>query len=833
MAMRIGRGGLLLALLGGCGDNGGGTGTSQGSEGTGTTVSGTGTSSATLTSTSGDPTTEPTGGSQGGTMTATTGTDTGTSAPVTITETSTTVDPSGTVGTTGTSGSSGGSSSGGELCQGTLCGQPVVCCAPDEECVEQKCLPACPSEVRCGDNLEVCCPDGAVCSAGQCVVPGDPCADSYDCDPGEYCEPTLDKCLPQADPLLCEVVPNFGALTVTQEWAFAGEDVISSPAIGDVTGDGVPEVIVNTTNYQSNNYINGIVLALDGTTGAELWRITPDIPNKKYGSHGRTTLGIGDVSGDGVADIVYAGRQDANGRSPIHAVDGTGAWLWTSRNAMNQVAVQAIQNGGVTLANFDEDDPAEIVWGASLFDNDGLLVWSTGLDGGLVGSPADYPGGIAAAVDLTGDGRPEIVTGRQAWSVTWTPGNPPQVMVQQMWINNDGGDGWPAVADLDLNGTPEIILVASGQLRVLDGKTGKLWCGVDPTGVACEQNNALRTKAYAVPAGGRGGPPTIADFDGDGRPEAGVAGAAAYTVFDFNRAGEQIVKPANDPMPAAGAIFRRWSKTTQDQSSNCTGSSVFDFQGDGAAEVVYADECYVRVYAGTDGTEQLKLENSSATIHEYPLVADVDDDGNSEILVVANNTANNCAAIPNYKTKRGVYLLGDAGDGWVPTRRVWTQHTYHVTNALSDANIPAKETDNWTVPTLNNYRQNDQGAGVFNAPDLTIDLSVGLEMCADQLLLIATVYNKGALGVPAGVEVDFYEGLDANGLLLGTQATTKALLPGGSTKVTLLVPAPPNDMTKDYYAEVDNASQGDGAILECDEDNNDASATMAGCVIPK
>jgi hypothetical protein len=60
------------------------------------------------------------------------------------------------------------------------------------------------------------------------------------------------------------------------------------------------------------------------------------------------------------------------------------------------------------------------------------------------------------------------------------------------------------------------------------------------------------------------GPPTIADYDGDGAPEVGVAGGAAYVVFDGD-----------------GALL--WQMPTQDLSSSVTGSSVFDFNGDLAA----------------------------------------------------------------------------------------------------------------------------------------------------------------------------------------------------------------------------------------------------------
>src|SRR5690606_10463058 len=140
--------------------------------------------------------------------------------------------------------------------------------------------------------------------------------------------------------------------------------------------------------------------------------------------------------------------------------------------------------------------------------------------------------------------------------------------------------------------------------------------------------------------------PTLADFDGDNLPEIGVAGATAYSVFD-----------PDGPAPVL------WSRDTKDFSSHATGSSVFDFEGDGVAEVIYGDECFVRVYRGTDGHVLLEIPNNTGTIHEYPLVADVDADGRSEILVVANNRNDLCSATyPDWAAggglRRGLFVYG-------------------------------------------------------------------------------------------------------------------------------------------------------------------------------
>src|SRR5690606_36416923 len=91
-----------------------------------------------------------------------------------------------------------------------------------------------------------------------------------------------------------------------------------------------------------------------------------------------------------------------------------------------------------------------------------------------------------------------------------------------------------------------------------------------------------------------------------------------------------------------------WRMPTRDFSSRITGSSVFDFQGDGRAEVVYADECFLRVYDGRgngDGTstELFKVSNTSGTARELPVIVDVDGDFHTDIVVMSNDNT----GVPN------------------------------------------------------------------------------------------------------------------------------------------------------------------------------------------
>src|SRR5207302_2178044 len=132
--------------------------------------------------------------------------------------------------------------------------------------------------------------------------------------------------------------------------------------------------------------------------------------------------------------------------------------------------------------------------------------------------------------------------------------------------------------------------------------------------------------------GGWGGTPTVGDYDGDGVPDVGFASASSYYVYALKCAGDP--KPADCKGSDPGVL---WQRDTHDQSSGGTGSSTFDFNGDGVEEVVYRDECWLRVYNGKDGKTVFAQVVSSGTCLEYPVIADVDGDGHADLVVPSDN----------------------------------------------------------------------------------------------------------------------------------------------------------------------------------------------------
>jgi hypothetical protein len=179
-------------------------------------------------------------------------------------------------------------------------------------------------------------------------------------------------------------------------------------------------------------------------------------------------------------------------------------------------------------------------------------------------------------------------------------------------------------------------------------------------------------------------PGTIHDFDGDNVSEWASSSQSAYAVYQGPTAADML-----------------WSVVVQD-SSGAAGSTAFDFLGDGVAEAMYADEQYFRIYDGQTGAELLSQQRGSPTISEYPVVADIDNDGSAEILVVSSSG------------QPALQALRDVKDRWIQARRIWNQHAYYVTNVREDSTIPQQPVANWK--TLNTYRTNAQieGGGICN-----------------------------------------------------------------------------------------------------------------------
>jgi len=768
------------------------------------------------------------------------------------------------------------------VCDNERCGDNLTeCCEPGQACLDGVvCAAACqPGEDVCGVDLDLCCPANDVCLNSACVTPGLLCENNFDClDEGFYCETTISRCLPLPTGPLCEGQPTFTDIEPELEWYWPGisyggfyyQNILAAPVVGDVDGDGTPDVVVvvyHDSTYSNNNLIVVLNGAGDGLGGPEVLFTIPSAADAAAPMpYGLSAVALANFDADPGLEIVYnivGGGVRIADNDGIGDVCDTTSYPGCSGVRYTGSGASGTIQGGPNVADLDHDGMPDVIIRCQALN--GHAISDASLDF------MDVPscGADSAVADLDQDGRPEVVTANTAHTADPTvPGGVP------FWTGANGlTSGYVAVADL-LPSTPgpEVINVRSG-FYVVDGQSGAVLVG---------NGGSLYSSSIPIPGGGTGGAPTVADFDGDGEMEVSTAGTAAYVVYD----PDCTAPPLRGGLCASARTdFVLWETPTQDISSSITGSSVFDFQGDGAAEVLYNDECFFHIFDGTTGAELVNpvIPSSSRTSAEYPLVADVDGDGNAEMIVISNeDMARNrdncdtswkaagvpidwlcqfttCAAGPactggvggtcadvvngsyldSYQCDsagicqlaggtHGVRIYGDANDRWVGTRTVWNQFGFHVTNVeLSGGvwSVPPNEAASWL--SYNNYRQNVQGGALFPVPDLRLELQA-LALCPSQVRLAAVVNNEGSLGVVAGVDVAFYR-TDPAAInppeLLGTLSTTQTILPGGWERLVLLYDVPAPDVEMTFSATTDP----DAVIEECDEDDNTADSDPVIC----
>jgi hypothetical protein len=417
------------------------------------------------------------------------------------------------------------------------------------------------------------------------------------------------------------------------------------------SGTAVTPLVINFTDDDANGQIDlcdtpdvivvagGRIHVLDGETGTENLEIPSPV-------HGFVTPAVGDIDGDGRPEVVTAVATGLFDLAFV-AFEDDGTLKWTSDSVWPHD-----QGGAVGLADFDNDGSPEIYGDGAIVDAAGNTVFVAPPQTGwlLAGRST-----ATVAADLDDDGDLELVLGQAAYHHDGT----------LVWNDPTIQPGYPQIANLDNDPEPEVLVNNAGGITILEHDGTVKYQDMKPTG-------DVGLGAWFRPA-------TVHDFDSDGISELAVSSAASYSVYFRN-------------------LTIMWTAPVQDGSGWAAGTA-FDFLGDGGAEAMYADEANLFVFDDM-GTPLLTVPRSSKTLIEYPVVADVDNDGSAEIVVVSAPDWDEVQTSPT------VQVIRDAEDRWIQARRIWNQHTYHVTNVREDGHIPQYEQPSWQL--LNTYRTNAQ-----------------------------------------------------------------------------------------------------------------------------
>jgi hypothetical protein len=452
----------------------------------------------------------------------------------------------------------------------------------------------------------------------------------------------------------CEQKSPPDAFTPDIQWIWdqvGSPQTIITPLVANLTDDDengeidlcdIPDVVV----VAGGGLDGGRITVLDGETGTEHFEIAMDVAQS-------VSPALGDIDADGLPEIVAAtpgGLFHSSQPSRLVAFEHDGTFKWMGTSQINHG-----QGFAIALADIDHDGDVEVIADDVVADHLGQEVFVAPEQAGWTAYDVWHCTATAAA-DLDGDDEQEIILGQSAYRVDGS----------QYYLDASIEPGFPQIADLDDDGLPEILVTNRQGITILEHDGTVKVKDQKPTG-------------DAYPAWFR--PATVHDFDGDDESEMAVSSASHYSVVE----------------PMGLALV--WSANVQDASGWSSGTA-FDFLGDGSAEAMYTDEVALFVFDDM-GNTLLNVPRSSPTLIEYPIVADIDNDGSAEIVV------------PSFgQNAPALQVIRDVDDRWIQARRIWNQHTYHVTNVREDGTIPQFEPRSWEA--LNTYRTNAQieGGGI-------------------------------------------------------------------------------------------------------------------------
>lgn len=575
-------------------------------------------------------------------------------------------------------------------------------------------------------------------------------------DSGGGGDDTQDSKIPVEDPEDCEV-------------SVAPEGSVSENAACESTGGPVtdPFNLTIELSYNAGSYgatvtpVVGNLTDDDGDGDVDELDV-PDIAFSTLynntlvaisGADGALIFEVGIVlgtAGVAIADVDADGAPEViaidNKRRAI-AVDSTGAIEWTSAALAISTFAQP------TVADLDGDGRPEVIADSAIVN---------GEDGSLVAelqgvTPTNRTPVVA---DLDQDGQQEIILGEHVFDATGA----------LLWTTAAKGMGaFAAVADVDGDIGGELYVVSKGDALLYD------------------DDGDLLKKASLPGVQPNPGPPCAADFDGDGEVELVVPTGTTLAAFNSK-------------------LTNLWEVPMQDTSGSA-GCAGYDLDGDGAYEVLIADEVALRILDGATGaTLYESFSHSSGTYWEYPVVADVDLDGSAEIVFVSNN------ALINVK------VIGHAGDGWPRSGPTWGVHDFAVTNLNPDGSVPVTPEASWQKYNVFRARP---AVDDPSAADLTVsydDLCVA--DCNNGPIKISfQVANKGAIDVEAGTPWAFYK-VDGEAVTLVKTGTLDAI-PAGTALQGFALELVPGDIgVNGFLFTVDDDGAGGSLHSECDEDNN-------------
>jgi hypothetical protein len=443
-----------------------------------------------------------------------------------------------------------------------------------------------------------------------------------------------------------------------------------SPVVGDIDGDGIPEIFVARSVSASESDFEGIYI---------------------YWGHDRanpTTLDIV-PSGKNTSNLTLAKVNIDGVITPIIIVLGSDSYLyaynlktmsqeWKSNTTVGFPFSYLYDGANIGIADFDGDNLQEVYAGARIWSAEKGIMLAEGTGNvGLTPSMSTIHNRYSTiAADFDNDGIVELAAGTHLYSVstsanrTGTGSNTITVRDSIAAVDGCGTvtirDGGTTVADINRDGKLDIV-VDRAVINVSTGHYGILVWDPRTHSVICKGGDIASTNGTAAVAHST---PFIGNVDADPNMEIFVVTYHNITGWRYD---------------VSNGAFTQVYHTTTTDDSGATGITMFDFNSDGQQELIYRDHTDLRIMTANSATGELKDTASfpcfSYTIYEYPITVDVDGRNSSAIIVTGHDY--------NYTNYKGSMRIYESSTfDWAPARPVWNQYLYNIVNVNKDLTIP-------------------------------------------------------------------------------------------------------------------------------------------------
>jgi hypothetical protein len=448
-----------------------------------------------------------------------------------------------------------------------------------------------------------------------------------------------------------------------------GEDkvhILAQPFVGDIDGDEKSEVVTSNKTTSGTYTHSNKILIFDNELKLKKSISTPSM----YSNSATPIVLLRLKPTDTHALIIIATDgedKDNNLKYKLQAYKSDGTLVWTSNASIFNDKTTSVKDASISLVagDINNDGIPDILAGDRIFNaSNGKLVASLLVGGrGYRFLNTQNPMYMPALADMNNDGRLEVVTGNTVYKVTINdPDDASKNTVVILSQATGVDDGFVSVADIDRNGQLDVVMIKNGNesstgfpiLTVWNGATGNIIAG---------------PASPSVKAGG-GSRVFIGNVDEDAHPELFFSYINQLVRFDYD----------GNAVNVKDRLKQTWNVKTSDASGGTT-LSMFDFDQDGKAELVYRDMTDLRIIEGTDGSNRKTFPCFSATHSEYPIVVDFNRDGHADILV------SGAVKDQTYADVRLYWFSGEKND-WAPARTVWNQHGYNAVHVNEDLTIP-------------------------------------------------------------------------------------------------------------------------------------------------